>query len=70
MSGRALRRLPVLVLARYISIGQTGSNDNPITSTNMQPNGHPRGLSANLDVWLDMMERVIIEQANEHGRLL
>ena len=68
MSGRALRRLPVLVLARYISLGPTGNSD-CLEDTSMQPNGHQRGSGPNMDVWLDIMERAIVEQANEQGRL-
>lgn len=66
MSGRALRRLPVLALARYIGIGYTVSPRN-ITST---ANGARKSnAGADVDVWLDGMEGVVREQAKEQERL-
>jgi hypothetical protein len=90
MSGRALRRLPVLALARYIGMESGFSNSSVSqkrhgTPTADQVNGygtsmmhkslqgHPNPVGAagtTVEVWLDAMEKVIAEQANEHARLL
>jgi len=59
MSGRALRRLPVLALARYIGIGDV---------TFSQPSSsNPSGLSqgAPVDIWLDGMEKAVNQQIEE-----
>ena len=50
MSGRSLRRLPVLALARYISVGN-------ITE------------SADVETWLNGMERVVTELVKEKEHL-
>jgi len=83
MSGRALRRLPVLALARYIGIGTSTASvflSAPAT-TKIKINGAPRsrevdgagnptkGLSANVDLWLDAMVKVVDDQTSEHGKL-
>ncbi|KAJ7774325.1 P-loop containing nucleoside triphosphate hydrolase protein [Mycena maculata] len=67
MSGRALRRLPVLALARYIGIGHLTVPSNAAPAAN-----GTRKLStgADVDVWLDGMEKVVKEQAKEHERLI
>ena len=59
MSGRALRRLPVLALACYIGIGQ-------ISLTN--PDGRSSG--ADVEIWLQAMERVVQEKAMELEKLV
>ncbi|KAJ7638612.1 P-loop containing nucleoside triphosphate hydrolase protein [Roridomyces roridus] len=62
LSGRALRRLPVLALARYIGIGHlTG----PPTA-----NGARKGAGADVNVWLEGIEKVVKEQAKEQERLI
>ncbi|KAF8211348.1 P-loop containing nucleoside triphosphate hydrolase protein [Mycena galopus ATCC 62051] len=65
MSGRALRRLPVLALARYIGIG-------PLNLPNAVNGGARKVVNtgADVDVWLEGMEKVVREQANEHERLI
>ncbi|KZT26942.1 P-loop containing nucleoside triphosphate hydrolase protein [Neolentinus lepideus HHB14362 ss-1] len=67
MSGRALRRLPVLAHARYIGIGiSTASVAAPNTI-----NGHAkksRGGSTDVELWLDSMEKVVDSHALEKGR--
>lgn len=75
MSGRALRRLPVLALAHYIGVGhlfiprlevkapaspQVGIPD-PSTEGN-------RGVD--VEIWLDGMERAVKEQAEGRERLI
>ncbi|KAF9046045.1 thyroid receptor-interacting protein 13 [Hymenopellis radicata] len=64
MSGRALRRLPVLALARYIGIGNLTA---PTRGEDGKP-GAPRG-SADVDLWLDGMERVVTDLAKEKEHL-
>ena len=74
MSGRALRRLPVLALARYIGIGHlcvprlelkapasSQVVSDPLTEGN-------RG--ADVEVWLDGMERAVGEQAEGREKLI
>lgn len=74
MSGRALRRLPVLALARYTGVGHlhiprlefkapasSQAVSDPLTEGN-------RG--ADVEVWLDGMERVVEEQAEGRLRLI
>ncbi|KAF4619108.1 hypothetical protein D9613_005593 [Agrocybe pediades] len=56
MSGRALRRLPVLALARYIGIGNVSF-------------GRP-GSGATVEAWLDGMEKAVKEQAKEIEKLI
>ncbi|KAJ7699889.1 P-loop containing nucleoside triphosphate hydrolase protein [Mycena rosella] len=68
MSGRALRRLPVLALARYIGIGHLTVPSNATPTTNGARTKSPTG--ADVDVWLDGMEKVVREQAKEHERLI
>ena len=73
MSGRALRRLPVLALARYIGIG----NLNPVNTTpdrssiqsgaERDRTGHLTG--ADVEVWLEGIEKVVKEQRKELERL-
>ncbi|KAF8631248.1 hypothetical protein AX15_002575 [Amanita polypyramis BW_CC] len=64
MSGRALRRLPVLALARYIGTGH-------ISSSNLA-NGLRDGASAaaNVEIWLQGMEKVIQEKGKELEKLV
>jgi pachytene checkpoint protein 2 len=98
MSGRGLRRLPVLALARYIGIGFTVSSSISAPSVPSLPasglnsrkgsiNGDMRkgvssskdgnakrkalrveGGGADVEIWLDGMEKVIIESGEEVKR--
>ncbi|GLB33599.1 putative AAA ATPase family protein [Lyophyllum shimeji] len=71
LSGRALRRLPVLALARYIGIGNVhtfGVSSSSIATSNGQPSPNSPG-GADVDVWLEGMEKVVKEQATELERL-
>jgi pachytene checkpoint protein 2 len=76
MSGRSLRRLPVLAHARYISLGYASPQ---IATT--EPAGQktvngscasnapaPSGLGTQVEVWLDAMEKVVKNQAGELKR--
>ena len=71
MSGRALRRLPVLALARYIGIGHlliprlASSQAAPYPPTDLEGN---RG--ADVEVWLDGMEKAVEEQAEGRERFI
>ncbi|KAK2466496.1 hypothetical protein APHAL10511_002138 [Amanita phalloides] len=57
MSGRALRRLPVLALARYIGIDRVKSNtDGPQNERNM---------GTDVEIWLQGMEKVVQEKVKE-----
>ncbi|KAI0269239.1 thyroid receptor-interacting protein 13 [Gloeopeniophorella convolvens] len=76
MSGRSLRRLPVLAHARYISLGYTnapvgsvdiaGHNSANSASTTGAPG--PSGLGTQVEVWLNAMEKVVENQAGELKR--
>jgi hypothetical protein len=75
MSGRALRRLPVLALAKHISSGIAfgGLSVSPRTQNGNEQlmNGHTQSArGADVELWLNGMECVIKEQATEHSRLL
>ena len=75
MSGRSLRRLPVLAHARYISLGYTSSALAPSDSAHKTVNGPgtpnapgPSGLGTPVEVWLNAMEGVVEGQAGELKR--
>lgn len=76
MSGRSLRRLPVLAHARYISLGyaspQIATTDPAGQKTvngSMVPHPPgPSGLGTQVEVWLDAMEKVVESQAGELKR--
>lgn len=62
LSGRALRRLPVLALARYIGIGvSTSSTTSALNNSRFQTDVH---------LWLDAMKKVLDDRAADHGKLL
>ncbi|KAF9246966.1 P-loop containing nucleoside triphosphate hydrolase protein [Melanogaster broomeanus] len=67
LSGRALRRLPVLALARYINAGVSAS----CIAASPSPDGpSPKGaFQTSINVWLDAMEKVVNDRAAEHGKL-
>ncbi|OBZ77112.1 Pachytene checkpoint protein 2, partial [Grifola frondosa] len=77
MSGRSLRRLPVLAHARYIGILPTLASHAP----SIQVNGTSKTKKSNdiahvrasggtdVEIWLNAMERVIDSQATERKRL-
>jgi pachytene checkpoint protein 2 len=73
MSGRSLRRLPVLAHARYISLGyvspQIAATDSaaPKNVNGARVPG-PSGLGTQVEVWLDAMEKVVDCQAGELKR--
>ena len=72
MSGRALRRLPVLALAHYIGIGHLYvprlEFKAPASSQAVPDPLAERNKGADVEVWLDGMERAVEEQAELEGR--
>ncbi|EJD54036.1 P-loop containing nucleoside triphosphate hydrolase protein [Auricularia subglabra TFB-10046 SS5] len=69
MSGRSLRRLPVLSHARYIGLGHQPEHVPQDVSTatdpvNKQEPGPRRGYTCPVELWLDAMDRVIA--SHEH----
>ncbi|KAG1820399.1 AAA-domain-containing protein [Suillus subaureus] len=62
LSGRALRRLPVLALARYIGIGVSASS----TTSNLNNSR----FQTDIRLWLDAMEKVLDDRAGDHRKLL
>jgi len=74
MSGRSLRRLPVLAHARYISLGYVSPAMAPTTDSALQnaTDGPrtvnvpgPSGLGTQVEGWLEAMEKVVDSQAGE-----
>ena len=64
MSGRSLRRLPVLAHARYI-----GSMPLSGPRRKQGANGEVHTSATDVAVWLQAMEKVVDAQAIERGRL-
>lgn len=64
MSGRSLRRLPVLAHARYIG---TMPHMGPRRTAGASGKVH-KG-ATDMELWLDAMEKVVDAQAIERGRL-
>lgn len=63
MSGRALRRLPVLALARYIGVGSLGN----AYGASQAPNGRS---GAPVEVWLAGMEKAVSDQGMQQEKLI
>lgn len=63
LSGRALRRLPVLALARYIGIGVSTSSTLVTSSLNNSR------FQTDIRMWLDAMDKVLDDRAADHGKL-
>jgi hypothetical protein len=63
LSGRALRRLPVLALARYIG---TGVSTSSATATSSLNNSR---FQTGIRMWLDAMDTVLTDRAADHGKL-
>lgn len=67
LSGRALRRLPVLALARYIGAG--------VSASTIPASPVPNGLSSkgafrsDINMWLNAMEKVVKDRFTEHAKL-
>ncbi|KAF8232439.1 P-loop containing nucleoside triphosphate hydrolase protein [Tricholoma matsutake] len=71
LSGRALRRLPVLALARYIGIGNLNiSNATPSIPAHVEAGKNVATVGADVEMWLEGMEKVVKEQRKELERLM
>ena len=76
MSGRSLRRLPVLAHARYINLGYTSpqiaatdsAGQKTVNDSRASNVPGPSGLGTQVEVWLDAMEKVVESQAGELKR--
>ncbi|KDR83326.1 hypothetical protein GALMADRAFT_235399 [Galerina marginata CBS 339.88] len=66
MSGRALRRLPVLALALYIGLGNLGVVRSTIQNTHA---GKDSQITP-VEVWLDGMEKAVKHRASETEKLI
>ncbi len=64
MSGRSLRRLPVLAHARYIGSLSTMNAVNAARGQRGKTGG-----GTDVGVWLEAMERVVEHQATQRGHL-
>lgn len=80
MSGRALRRLPVLALARYISSSVGGqsvrqkdeadsASDEKLANENQGSSKRLSFRASDVDVWLEAMNNVLREHKEEHSML-
>ena len=68
MSGRSLRRLPVLAHARYIGTLPAAA-PSALPRVNGVKTSTPRqGSGAAVETWLEAMERVVQSQATERSR--
>lgn len=72
MSGRALRRLPVLALAHYIGHLCVPRHEfkAPASSQTVPDPLAEGNKGTDVEVWLDGMERAVEEQAEGKGRLI
>ncbi|TFK56080.1 P-loop containing nucleoside triphosphate hydrolase protein [Heliocybe sulcata] len=68
MSGRALRRLPVLAHARYIGIGIGISTAGLSAPNGVNGNAKKNGGGTDVETWLDAMEKVVDTHALEKGK--
>ncbi|KAI0301796.1 P-loop containing nucleoside triphosphate hydrolase protein [Multifurca ochricompacta] len=76
MSGRSLRRLPVLAHARYISLGYAppafsvtdAAAQKDINGGKATVSPGPGGVGTQVEVWLNAMEKVVGSQAGERER--
>ncbi len=77
MSGRSLRRLPVLAQARYISLGYAPTpsfavadpaGQKAVNGTKVSSTPGPEGRGTPVEVWLNAVEKVVENQAGELKR--
>ncbi|KAI0773907.1 P-loop containing nucleoside triphosphate hydrolase protein [Fomes fomentarius] len=70
MSGRSLRRLPVLAHARYIgTLPAAAPHTARVNGTSRTKKAALQGGGIVVETWLDAMERVVQSQVTERGRL-
>ncbi|KAG6378471.1 AAA-domain-containing protein [Boletus reticuloceps] len=67
LSGRALRRLPVLALARYIGTG-VGASSIP-TSLSPTRLSSKSALQSDINMWLSALEKVVNDRVADHKKL-
>ena len=73
MSGRSLRRLPVLAHARYIGgiamLPPRPHGDSRTYTNGVNGKSKRVGLGTDVSMWLDAMDKVVEGQATERERL-
>ncbi len=69
MSGRSLRRLPVLAHARFIGTLPAAAPRATPRANGVKAPAPPQVTGATVETWLDAMERVVQTQATERSRL-
>lgn len=69
MSGRALRRLPVMAMARFIGVGNVPFSSSAGKGPKPEPSASLQTGAAQVEQWLDGMEAVVKDQAKELDRL-
>ena len=72
MSGRALRRLPVIAMARFIGVGNvtfSSSSTSVVKGPNTEPSASLQTGAVQAEQWLDGMEAVVKDKAKELDRL-
>ena len=72
MSGRALRRLPVIAMARFIGVGNvpfSSSSTSAVKGPNTEPSASLQTGAVQVEQWLDGMEVVVKDKAKELDRL-
>ena len=69
MSGRSLRRLPVLAHARYIGMLPASTARIPATQGTSGRSAFSSSSAITVEIWLDAMERVVQGEATERERL-
>ena len=72
MSGRALRRLPVIAMARFIGVGNvtfSSSSTSAVKGPITEPSASLQTGAVQVEQWLDGMEVVVKDKAKELDRL-
>jgi pachytene checkpoint protein 2 len=70
MSGRTLRRLPVLAHARYVSMAAADNTDYGLDMDQSDEEGEEGGYAGTaVEVWIDAMEKVVAEEGVQMEKL-
>lgn len=69
MSGRTLRRLPVLAHARYIGTTAADGDDDDASSSDDDHEAHDGDDAPTAGQWIAAMERVIGDEQEQIGKL-
>ncbi len=67
MSGRTLRRLPVLAHARYVSMAAADSIDYGPVSDQHEDEDEDAGTT--VEVWIEAMEKVVADEGEQMKKL-